>query len=475
MTCILALTATATPQVSEDIRKHFSIDPDDHVQTGFQRENLRYFVTPTDERKSVLVQRLRERPSGATIVYVTLQQTAEEVAGFLAQEGFNAKAYHAGLPDEYRGEVQDLFMRGDVKIVVATIAFGMGIDKADIRYVYHYNLPKSLENYAQETGRAGRDGEEGICEILACADDQIVLENFVYGDTPTPQALKQAVEHLLLQGEEFSVSRYEISGTKDIRPLVVATILTELELTGLLIPKGPFYANYRFQFVQPMEKILAGHTPDRQSFLRELFGVAKQGRVWRTIEIDAAAVKIGESSERIRKALTYLEELGDLRIQPSGLRHGYELNRDDPRKVAEITEELQELFARRELGEISRLGEVIELCEMPGCLPQFLVGHFGEKMEPCGVCGNCLANETKRKTLPCTIEGEVSVDDVALIRALVEEKHASLRQPRQLARFLCGITSPAASRARLSRHDSFGALQSVPFLAVLAQVETMSL
>ena len=151
----------------------------------------------------------------------TLQRTAEDVAGFLAGEGLRVRAYHAGMRAEARAEVQDGFMEGSIEIVVATIAFGMGIDKADIRYVYHYNLPKSLENYVQESGRAGRDGEDAICEILACGDDRIVLENFVYGDTPSDSAVKSLVEHLLLQGDEFDISRYDLSGTLDIRPLVV--------------------------------------------------------------------------------------------------------------------------------------------------------------------------------------------------------------------------------------------------------------
>ncbi len=106
---------------------------------------------------------------------MTLQRTAEEVAAALAAEGFPARAYHAGMDNDERAAVQDWFMDSPSSIVVATIAFGMGIDKSDIRAVYHYNLPKSLENYSQEIGRAGRDGAASVCEILACADDVTVL------------------------------------------------------------------------------------------------------------------------------------------------------------------------------------------------------------------------------------------------------------------------------------------------------------
>ena len=134
----------------------------------------RILVVEERQHEAKLVGRLRERPPGPTIVYVTLQRTAEEIAEMLVREGFHARAYHAGLEDDERAAVQDWFMQGNDGIVVATIAFGMGIDKANIRYVYHFNLPKSLENYAQEIGRAGRDGQPatlGIAGDLAAGHE----------------------------------------------------------------------------------------------------------------------------------------------------------------------------------------------------------------------------------------------------------------------------------------------------------------
>src|SRR4029453_13168986 len=116
--------------------------------------------------------------------YVTLQRTAEHVAEHLAAAGLPARAYHAGMDAEPRTTVQEWGMAGPAGIVVATIAFGMGIDKADVRYVYHYNLPKSLESYSQEIGRAGRDGLPSTVELFACADDVPTLENFAHGDMP---------------------------------------------------------------------------------------------------------------------------------------------------------------------------------------------------------------------------------------------------------------------------------------------------
>lgn len=141
---VLALTATATPPVAQDMATAFGITAEDMTNTGFYRPNLELRVTACRdaERPGLLVERLRERPAGATIVYVSLQRHAEEVAEHLQKSGFDAAAYHAGMASEKRVATQEAFMQGRIPIICATIAFGMGIDKADIRYIYHYHMSK---------------------------------------------------------------------------------------------------------------------------------------------------------------------------------------------------------------------------------------------------------------------------------------------------------------------------------------------
>ena len=477
ITRVLALTATATPKVSKDIRASFSIPEADHIQTGYRRDNLHFHVTPcpSEDRVELLIDRIKSRSPGATIIYVTLQRTSEEVAGALKNAGLNARAYHAGMRDDHRAEVQDDFMDGNIDIVVATIAFGMGIDKANIRYVYHFNLPKSLENYIQESGRAGRDGDTADCEIIASADDRIVLENFVYGDTPSPSAIRSLIEHVLLQGEDFSISRYDLSATKDIRPLVVSTALTYLELEGVLIPGGPFYGAFQISFASTMPQILGGYSPERQAFLEKLFSAGKMARKWMTIDVAEVSAQIDEPENRIRKAIQYLEEMGDVAAKPSKLRHAYRLGPEDKRDISVLTKQLVTLFENRERAEVERIEKVINICESGTCLTRQFVNYFGESMtEDCGTCGNCLAPSKSRIPLPCSITTDLDYDQVEMINQLHSEKHSALRQPRQLARFLCGITSPAASRARLTwKDDRFGTLGHVPFRTVLAQAESL--
>jgi ATP-dependent DNA helicase RecQ len=469
---VLALTATATPAVAADIRKAFHITDADEIRTSFRRPNLHLFVTPcpAPQRRELLLQRLRGEAGGATIVYVTLQRSAEEVASFLASAGISAKAYHAGMQNEVRGQVQDAFMAGNLRVVVATIAFGMGIDKADIRAVYHYNLPKTLENYMQEIGRAGRDGLDSRCEILACADDLTVLANFSFGDTPTAEALRALVEHLLGQDDVFDVSHYELSGAFDIRPLVIATVLTYLELQGVLRSTGPFYDSYKIQFNRPQDEIFQGFDPQRVAFLQALFSTAKKGRLWYQLTPGESAAALNEPRQRITAAVNYLEEKGDIQVQVTGLRHGYRRLSPDLDPEALIAG-LQETFARRETQDIARLREVLSYAEQRSCLTRHLLTYFGEAVEAdCGDCSRCRTGRGER--LSRTAPLDPGPAEAAIAGRVRDENHAALAHPRQLARFLCGISSPAANRARLGRHGDFGALGEFPFRKVMELVSS---
>src|SRR5712691_12766980 len=232
---VLALTGTATPAVVADICAGFGIEEADSVVTGFYRPNLTLLTTPVaaGERDGRLLDQLRGRPPGSTIVYVTLQRTSLRIADLLAAAGLPARPYHAGMSPEERVAVQEWWAGSPQAIVVATIAFGMGIDKADVRYVYHYNLPKSLESYSQEIGRAGRDGAPSIVELFACGADVPILENFAYGDTPTRAAVTAVVDELLAAGPAFDLSLADLSARHDVRLLVLRPLLTYLELLGV--------------------------------------------------------------------------------------------------------------------------------------------------------------------------------------------------------------------------------------------------
>ena len=473
---VLALTATATPAVVADICEGFGIEEADAVVTGFYRPNLTLLTTPARgaERDQLLIDRLRERASGSTIVYVTLQRTALRIASLLAEAGLPARAYHAGMSAEDRVTVQEWWTESDRNVVVATIAFGMGIDKAAVRYVYHYNLPKGLESYSQEIGRAGRDGVSSTCELFACADDVPTLENFAFGDTPTREALAALVTEIFdrAAGAQFDVAEYDLSSRHDIRPLVLKTILTYLELSGFLRQGTPFYAGYGVRPVgDSFDEAFAGFDDARAGFLRRLIASGKTARVWTTIDPDASAAALGEERGRVVAALDYLEQQGLVEVKPADARQRYTVLQQPPSPDA-LLDELVERFERREQAETDRIARVVSLVVHDGCQVNALVRYFGEeRAEPCGHCTFCLAGRVHALPEPAPpLELDAVVDRPALAALTALHPHA-LGSARQRARLLCGIASPATTRSKLTRDPLFGAAAERRFAEVLAWCE----
>ena len=206
---IIALTATATPKVQSDIIKNLGI-PDARVfKSSFNRPNLHYEIRDKVEPEKDIIKYIRQNPGKSGIIYCLSRKKVEELAQLLTINGIKALPYHAGLDAKTRADNQDAFLMEEVNVIVATIAFGMGIDKPDVRFVIHYDIPKSIESYYQETGRAGRDGKEGVCIAYYSGEDIQKLEKFMQGKPIAEQEIsRQLLSEVVSYAESSQCRRH---------------------------------------------------------------------------------------------------------------------------------------------------------------------------------------------------------------------------------------------------------------------------
>ena len=367
---------------------------------------------------------------------------------------------------EARARVQDWWQAADGAIVVATIAFGMGIDKANVRYVYHYNLPKSLEGYMQEIGRAGRDGAPATLELFASGADVATLESFVYGDTPSEASLAGLVEALLASTRHFDVNLTALAATHDVRPLVLKTALTYLELAGALRQGTPFYAGYEARPLVPLDEIVAAFQGERATFAQGLFAKAKRGRTWYAFDPERVAEALSCDRGRVVRALEYFESRGWVELRASDARMRFERLGDSSAATA-LTAELTARFTRREELAVAQIADVVRVVTAGTCQTNALVAHFGDVREaPCGHCSFCLRR--RAEALPAEDALPPIDADREAIAALVELHPRALGEARKVARFLCGLSSPALVGAKLTRHGLYGALMGRRFGDVVA-------
>jgi len=469
----LLLTATATPAVIADMQRKFAIAESDVVTTGFYRANLDLWVEPVTgtAKRQRLVQWMGERPGQPSIVYVTLQKTAEQIAQHLSQHGISANAYHAGLPHEQRESIQRQFMAGQLNCIVATIAFGMGIDKSDIRNVVHFDLPKSIENYSQEIGRAGRDGETSECLVLANRDSLNVLENFVYGDTPELQGIRCVLEELsaaIAEGQwEFMLT--PLSDQSNIRQLPLKTLLVQLELRGLIAPRYAYFAEYRFKFLIEPDTLLAKFEGERQQFVAAIIQTSSRARTWATVNFDTLYEQHQADRNRVVKALDYYQEKGWIALESKQMTEVYNVLVTEVDAQA-LSLELHQYFTAHERSEIARIHAMLALFSSDTCLSHRLAQYFGDEQAPqqCGHCSVC-AGQIARLPDPPALAPLVDKNFDALCGAFIhrhQEYTGSYPPAVRVTRFLCGISVPLFTKIKARSIAGFAALENYPYADV---------
>ena len=469
----LLLTATATPAVVADMQAKFAIAAADVVCTGFYRANLNLLVKPVSGRDKLqrLIEWLSVRANQPTIVYVTLQKTAEQVAQQLRQHGLDAQAYHAGMVHEQRESIQNQFMGGRINCIVATIAFGMGIDKSDIRNVVHFDLPKSIEGYSQEIGRAGRDGLPSDCLALANRDSLQVLENFVYGDTPELEGIRRVLDEILAvaPGQNWELTQSALSVHSNIRLLPLKTLLVQLELRGILAARYAYFAEYRFKYLVEPETLLAHFDGERQQFVQAILRSAQQARTWCTLDFEALYQSYPAEHSRVVTALDYLATQGWIELEAKQMTEVYAVLTPGFDAPA-LSRELALYFQTRERSEIARIHAVLAFFASERCLSRQLAAYFGDTDAPlqcghCSVCDGQVAHLSEPAPLPALTGQSFPV----LCGELLARQQTPGARPvsaETLTRFLCGVTAPLLTQLKARSLPGFAALENYPYADV---------
>ncbi|KIY66111.1 ATP-dependent DNA helicase [Cylindrobasidium torrendii FP15055 ss-10] len=471
---VLCLTATATKEVIEDICVNFLIDEHGVFKTPVYRPNLGFCVdsAPNFDSKVQKAVALLKKRTGPAIVYVTLQKHAEEAAIAFRRHGLEAAIYHAGLPQDERTRIQQNFMASKDGIVCATIAFGMGIDKADIRQVIHMYMPKTLEGYSQEVGRAGRDGLPSTCLMILSPPDIPILEGFCRGDTVSPTSLKLWLQEVALKDEDgdgtISFNHYTQAREFDIKDTVLRLLYAQLELKhGFFRAVTPFYAIYDLKELSAADwqKVMKDNTKPAQAIRA---GWTRKTAGYQ-VDVMAVVAASGISREQIARTLSMWELEGLLESKPSQVRNRYRVIKPLPTDLPTIgalaDQMFEEMVAREEDG-VRRIQGVIEFATASKCLAVALAEYFGDvgvvPNEQCGVCSFCKTGQSLSFNQGTTFDPDpVQVASVLSTVTIRDD-------PRCLARFAFGVSSPRLYANKwTTKHPLFGCLVDADFKKLL--------
>ncbi len=389
---VLALTATATPEMQDDIGRQLDV-PFQRVNLGVYRPNLTFTVRKVGseaEKWSALLALLREE-QGPAIIYVDRRKLAEELAERMEREGIPAGAYHAGMQRDARDAAQTRFMRGDCRVIAATVAFGMGVDKADVRLVVHYNLSRSLEAYYQEAGRAGRDGLPARCVLLYTSHDRGNLARRAASDRMQVGEVLSLHRTLaaMLRTRSGPVAPEEVERHCGADPTRVRVAVSLLEGLGAVargydVPASVWVA-------RPAVREWDGCAADAR-LQRFTEGIGLNGRGGVSVDSARAAAAAGLDLEALEPALLDWQEAGWIRYRSGPRGMGLHVaigSRGLEKEVAEALQRMAELDERRlKLLTGYLLGEE--------CRQQALGRYFGSPLpEPCGSCDNCQAGPSR--------------------------------------------------------------------------------
>lgn len=445
---VIALTATATPKVVVDIQDKLAFHKDaNHFQKSFARENLSFVVRKTDNKEKKL-QEVLKAIKGPSIVYVRSRKLAQELATWLLKKNVSAGYYHAGLSFKQRSEAQDHWLKGKFRVMIATNAFGMGIDKADVRLVVHFDLPENIESYYQEAGRAGRDGKRSFATIIYEEADLEVLQSRVMQSYPKVEFLKRVYQGLANyyqlaegagMGESFDFEVHDFSDRFGFHPAEVYPALSRLQEEGLIQFNDSYYnpsnLHWRVTKTKLYEFQIANvdFEPLIKTLLRLYGGELFSG--FAAISETYLANALNTRVEVIIKTLKHLDELGILNYTPvkDQAQLTFLLERFD---AASLPLDHARLAERRALA-VSKMEAVHQYTiQSVQCRMQKIQEYFGEETEiSCGICDICIENR-KQEQIKIVNEIRAEVLHLLSVESMTVDKLEERIAPPQHEQFV---------------------------------------
>ena len=486
----IALTATATPTVRQDICKLLALKSPKVFVTGFARTNLRFQVSHSknDREKNEQLLQFLQKQKGAGIIYAATRKKCEELAEWLPEKARRSIGfYHGGMETHVRKRVQELFMSGDLSAIIATNAFGMGIDKSDIRFVVHYNMPGSLEAYYQEAGRAGRDGEMSDCVLLFSYQDRYIQEFFIENRYPARDTVRRLYDFLLARPEdpiELTQEQVRKAIQVDQGAESVGTAQTLLAKAGML-KRLDNASNNAIVRIDSEAPTLLDFLPKEAKMRRQVMqSVEKVVGTRRFEDVYVPLQRLLDLTKLDRTRLSRsLRELSKLRtfdyVPPFRGRAIHVVDSETPFDQLEI--DFEEL-ARRKAAEIEKLEAVIGFARTSGCRQRVILDYFGDpEAANCGACDRCE---------PATGQSVQSGDQVSLADSLkgvnpdallcgvrvllsgVTRMHGRFGK-NLVAQMLCGSKNKKLQQWKLHRLSTYGMLSDLRQTEVVSLVDAL--
>lgn len=398
---IIALTATATPEVRMDIIDQLNLDDPELVITGFARPNLQFGVikSANNEKLNIINETIQSIAEPVGIIYAPTRNRTEEILQSLVDNGIEAVAYHAGMDARDRDSVQNDFMRGRINIIVATNAFGMGIDKSNIRFVIHDSLPPNIEAYYQEAGRAGRDGKPSVCLLLYSSRDRYLREFFIKGDNPSPEIILKIYELLRdhpntdPQTGMIQVTYGELKSQlyDDVPEMAISTAVKILESSGCIRRSQEGNGLAYIKLISDWEKIQDVISSKAKKQLTIIANLQrnyhdKLSAGWQ-VNLDELAGMIGQKKATLQKLIKTLADQNLVFFQPPWQGSTIQILKDVPAEQLEINfDQLRQKLS----AAYDKLDQIENYIFHDECRQKYILSYFGETGSDCGKCDVCL-------------------------------------------------------------------------------------